>query len=67
MLRSGVLNTASVKRALEEVDRADFVPEAWRLFAYEDRPLPIGHRQTISQPYTVIFMLELLQVKPDHP
>ncbi len=42
------------------VDRAAFVPEEWRGAAGEDRPLPIGFGQTVSQPYTVARMLELL-------
>jgi protein-L-isoaspartate(D-aspartate) O-methyltransferase len=49
-----------VMRAVEETDRSLFVPEEWRGEAYEDRPLPIGHGQTISQPYTVARMIELL-------
>jgi len=43
-----------------QVDRAVFVQEEYRYLAYEDRPLPIGYGQTISQPYTVARMLELL-------
>ncbi|TSC83872.1 MAG: protein-L-isoaspartate(D-aspartate) O-methyltransferase [Microgenomates group bacterium Gr01-1014_16] len=42
------------------VDRAGFVPEEYKHLAYEDRPLPIGYGQTISQPYTVARMIELL-------
>lgn len=42
------------------VDRAGFVPQEWEWAAGEDRPLPIGFGQTISQPYTVARMLELL-------
>jgi protein-L-isoaspartate(D-aspartate) O-methyltransferase len=41
------------------VPRHEFVPPAWRDAAYEDRPLPIGHGQTISQPYLVAAMTEL--------
>jgi protein-L-isoaspartate(D-aspartate) O-methyltransferase len=44
-----------------------FVPEAHRDRAYGDHPLPIGHGQTISQPYIVAFMTELLELEPaDH-
>ncbi len=45
---------------MRAVDRAGFVPEEWKWAAGEDRPLPIGHGQTVSQPYTVAQMLELL-------
>lgn len=60
----GVLQSPSILRALEEIDRADFLPEELRDVAYEDTALPIGEGQTISQPYTVVFMLEQLQVRP---
>jgi protein-L-isoaspartate(D-aspartate) O-methyltransferase len=49
-----------VLAAMQMVDRAKFVPEQYKDQAYEDRPLPIGQGQTISQPYTVARMLELL-------
>ena len=59
----GVLKTPSLIKAFLKIDRRDFVlPEYYNL-AYEDYPLPIGFEQTISQPYTVAFMLELLQPK----
>ena len=59
----GVLKTPSLIKAFLKLDRRDFVlPEYYNL-AYEDYPLPIGFEQTISQPYTVAFMLELLQPK----
>ena len=44
--------------------RHEFVPEKIRSEAYEDHPLPIGHGQTISQPYIVAFMTEKLAPKP---
>jgi protein-L-isoaspartate(D-aspartate) O-methyltransferase len=50
--------------ALRAVPRHLFVPERGRSRAYEDRPLPIGHGQTISQPYIVALMTELARVKP---
>lgn len=50
--------------AMESVPRHEFVPEALRLRAYEDYPLPIGYEQTISQPYIVAFMTEQLRPKP---
>jgi protein-L-isoaspartate(D-aspartate) O-methyltransferase len=46
------------------VPRHRFVPELQRASAYEDRPLPIGHQQTISQPYIVALMSELADLKP---
>ena len=50
-----------VLRAMASVPRHEFVPVALRRYAYDDRPLPIGHGQTISQPYIVAFMTEMLQ------
>lgn len=50
-------------KAFEKVRREYFVPEAYKSEAYENVPLPIGHEQTISQPYTIAFMLELLDIK----
>lgn len=50
--------------AMRSVRRHEFVPEAQVPFAYEDRPLPIGHGQTISQPYIVAWMTELLALTP---
>lgn len=58
---SGVLRSENLIKAFFLVDRADFVLPETLEFAYEDRPLPIGFGQTISQPYTVAFMLELLE------
>ncbi|MEW6037767.1 MAG: protein-L-isoaspartate(D-aspartate) O-methyltransferase [Pseudomonadota bacterium] len=53
-----------VLRAMAEVPRHEFVPQGLRASAYDDRPLPIGHGQTISQPYVVAFMTENLDLKP---
>ncbi len=53
-----------VLRAMREVPRHRFVPDSQRAHAYEDRPLPIGYGQTISQPYIVARMSELAAVKP---
>lgn len=57
----GVLKNPLVYSAFRAVDRADFVPANKKLEAYQNYPLPIGHGQTISQPYTVAFMLDLLE------
>jgi protein-L-isoaspartate(D-aspartate) O-methyltransferase len=53
-----------VLRAMAEVPRHEFVPASERAHAYEDRPLPIGWEQTISQPYIVAFMCAALDPKP---
>lgn len=60
----GVLKTPALVEAFRAVDRRSFVPEEFFFNAYEDHPLPIGHGQTISQPWTVAFMLERLQPQP---
>lgn len=52
-----------IERAFERIDRAGFVADEYKEEAYEDYPLPIGFGQTISQPTTVAFMLELLGVR----
>ncbi len=64
LVADGTINSKSVEDAFRKVDRVDFVPTAQKLKAYEDRPLPIGLEQTISQPTTVAFMLELLDAQP---
>ena len=53
-----------VLEAMRKVERHLFVPEHLQRQAYEDQPLPIGHAQTISQPYIVAFMTELAELKP---
>jgi protein-L-isoaspartate(D-aspartate) O-methyltransferase len=52
-----------VLRAMERVKRHEFVPKDYVDQAYADHPLPIGHGQTISQPYIVALMTELLDLK----
>jgi len=54
-----------VRAALEAVDRAAFVPADLAGRAYDNLPLPIGHGQTISQPFVVALMSEVLHVEPD--
>jgi protein-L-isoaspartate(D-aspartate) O-methyltransferase len=56
----------AVLEAMRNVRRHLFIPDAQVRHAYEDRPLSIGHGQTISQPYIVALMTELAQPKPDH-
>lgn len=53
-----------VMQAMADVPRHEFVPEEEQLSAYLDIPLPIGHGQTISQPYIVALMTDLLEIKP---
>lgn len=70
-LMKGILGRASIRdeaviAAMKAVPRHRFVPEAVRVDAYADSPLPIGFSQTISQPYVVAVMTEALQPKPDH-
>src|SRR5687767_5530582 len=54
----------AVLEALGRIPRHRFVPDIDRDFAYQNRPLPIGYGQTISQPYVVAFMTELLKLEP---
>ena len=56
----------AVLEAMRRVPRHRFVPEDMQALAYQDRPLPIGHDQTISQPYIVARMSELLELMPGH-
>jgi protein-L-isoaspartate(D-aspartate) O-methyltransferase len=51
---------------MERVARHEFVPGEYQSQAYADHPLPIGYGQTISQPYIVALMTELLQLEPAH-
>ena len=59
-----VLTDPRIEGALHAIDRARFVPKEKRLEAYQNYPLSIGYGQTISQPETVVFMLELLKAQP---
>ena len=54
-----------VMQMMAKVPRHEFVPDRNKDYAYENRPLPIGHGQTISQPYIVAIMTDLLDLKPD--
>ncbi len=65
LIDRGVLKTERIVKAFLKVDRADFVRSGFLDSAYGDFPLPIGQGQTISQPYTVAFMFELLQPEED--
>lgn len=72
--RKRMVNTQIVRRGLqnprllaafETVPRHLFVPEEYRYAAHDDSPLPIGFSQTISQPYIVALMTDLLRLKGD--
>ena len=65
-LRGRDISNARVLDAMSRVPRHLFVPEALRAEAYNDHPLPIGHDQTISQPYIVGFMTQALEIEPQH-
>ena len=61
LIKRKVLKTKGIIDAFMAIDRADFIRSEYAAETYGDYPLPIGYGQTISQPYTVAFMLELLQ------
>ena len=75
-IASGFRNTAAstgqrqldpaVRAAMASVPRHRFVPAQWAAMAYSDRPLPIGQGQTISQPFIVALMTQLLDPQPAH-
>jgi protein-L-isoaspartate(D-aspartate) O-methyltransferase len=65
-LRPRGIRNEDVLSAMEEVPRHLFIPEDRLDEAYADRPCPIGHGQTISQPYMVATMTEHLALQPNH-
>lgn len=64
-VRDRGIRDATTLRAMRAVPRHLFVPGPLRSRAYDDTPLPIGHGQTISQPYIVAFMTEAARLQPD--
>lgn len=64
LIKDGYLKTPEIIEAFKVIDRKDFLPEDLKNQAYINEALPIGNRQTISQPLVVAFMLELLAIKP---
>ena len=64
-IKSYALEDEAVLKAMSRVPRHEFVPEANSRRAYKDTPLPIGHGQTISQPYMVAEMTRPLNLKPE--
>ena len=65
-LRKRGINNTAVLDAMSTIPRHHFVSRIYRSMAYSDNPLPIGYGQTISQPYIVGLMTELLQVNRKH-
>jgi protein-L-isoaspartate(D-aspartate) O-methyltransferase len=63
LARQGIVD-ARVLEAIRSLRRADFLPEDLRDSAGQDSPLPIGHGQTISQPYIVAYMTQSLALQP---
>jgi len=63
LTRNNILKTKSIIEAFEKIDRKNFILKKYTNEAYNDYPLDIGSNQTISQPSTVAFMLELLSPK----
>jgi protein-L-isoaspartate(D-aspartate) O-methyltransferase len=63
-LRARGIRDERLLRAMATVPRHEFVEPRYRDQAYEDHPLPIGAGQTVSQPYIVALMLEILQLEP---
>jgi protein-L-isoaspartate(D-aspartate) O-methyltransferase len=61
-LMAGGITDPEVLKAMSEVPRHEFVPAAVRPFAYMNGPLPIGHGQTISQPFIVAYMTQALEL-----
>jgi protein-L-isoaspartate(D-aspartate) O-methyltransferase len=64
VVRQKGVKDEKVLQALEKIPRHFFLDSAFDEVAYEDRAFPIAEKQTISQPYTVAYQTELLQVKP---
>ena len=64
-LKGRDITNERVLDAMENVDRALFVPRGLKYAAYDDTPLPIGRQQTISQPYIVAYMAQILEPGPD--
>jgi len=65
-LRRRGIHDERVLSAMERVPRHEFVGPQFRSRAYEDDPAPIGEGQTVSQPYIVAYMLQALDIAPEH-
>ena len=64
-LRKRGITDERVLHSIAEVERDKFVPDALIMHAYKDIALPIGYGQTISQPYTVAYMTQAMNLSPD--
>lgn len=73
MMRENMIEKQLIKRGISDsrviaaasaVPRQNFVPEERKIEAYQDYPIPIGHQQTISQPFIVAYMTEALELNP---
>ena len=62
VIKKGIKDQAVLK-AMRDVDRRKFIPDKYSDVAYDDRALPIGEQQTISQPFIVAFMTESLHIE----
>ncbi len=65
-IRARGIRDRATLNAMRSVPRHLYVPHVQRRNAYQDRPLPIGYGQTISQPYIVAYMTEIIDPRPDH-
>lgn len=65
-LRQGGVTDTRVLQAIEKVPRDRFVPPQYQELAWDNRPLPIGHEQTISQPLVVGLMTQVLELRDHH-
>lgn len=65
-LRRRGIQDERVLAAMEKVPRHEFVPPPLRGSAYDDNPVPIGSGQTVSQPYIVAYMLQVIALEPSH-
>ena len=65
-LRAQAIMQADILSAIETIPRELFIPENLHVHAYENASLPIGHKQTISQPYIVAVMTQALELKKSH-
>ena len=64
-IRNRGIRDAATLRAMRQVPRHLYIPENQQRWAYDDRPLPIGYGQTISQPYIVGYMTEIIKPKKE--
>jgi protein-L-isoaspartate(D-aspartate) O-methyltransferase len=65
-LRGRGITDSRILQVMRSVPREKFVPKELRNSAYDDRPLPIGYGQTISQPFIVAYMTEVINPKPEY-